>query len=130
MIIYTLCIFLCSTETLSVMIRQLLPETLEFLANVNTKHSGAEYTSWSKSQAYGFSETQCFLNLLSAVLEKNAPKIESSSSYAGTSSFGSRGSSRMSSRASSVMTSYRYKNNYFIIMFIRHQWASEEDLYL
>ena len=110
--IFIIILMMCSTETLSVMIRQLLPETLKFLADVNTKTSGAEYTSWSKSQTYGFSETQCFLNLLSAVLERNAPKIDSSSTYAGSSSYGSRGSSRMSSRASSAMTSYRYKHKY------------------
>lgn len=91
------------------MIRQLLPETLEYLAQTNTKHCGETYAMWSRSQVYSLTETQCFLNLLSAVLERNSPKEEVGLSCRGTGSYSSRGSSVMSeSRASSVMMAYRY----------------------
>ena len=101
-----------STETLASMIKQVLPETLEYLQETNTKHLGAVYTEWSQSQVYGLTETRCFLNLLSAVLERNAPKVETALTYTGTASqLQSRpGSSRLSevqSRASSVMWSAR-----------------------
>ena len=91
------------------MIRQLLPETLEYLENVATKHHGAEYTMWSRSQVHGLTETQCFLSLLSAVLEKNSPKDDSSQSYTASGSHSSRGSNTSDSRAGSVMKSYRYE---------------------
>lgn len=99
-----------STETLAKMIKQLLPETLEFLQEINTKCSSTPYSLWSNSQTYGMTETQCFLNLLSAVLERNAPKVESSVTHTGMTSRSSRmSSSRLTeSRASSAMlTSYR-----------------------
>ena len=92
------------------MIRQLLPETLDYLARANTEHSKETYTVWSRSQVFGLTETQCFLGLLSAVLERNAPKEDWSSSQRGTGSYGSRGSSVMSvaeSRAGSAMMAYR-----------------------
>ena len=92
------------------MIRQLLPETLEYLEQTNLKHYGAEYRAWSRSQVYGMVETQTLLNLLSAVLERNSPKRDTESSYTGMSSrySGSRASSSMTeSRATSAMTSYR-----------------------
>lgn len=96
------------------MIRELLPETLEYLENVATKHHGAEYTMWSRSQVHGLTETQCFLSLLSAVLERNSPKDDSGLSYTASGSHSSRGNSTTSdSRASStVMKSYRYRGHF------------------
>lgn len=96
-------LLLNSTETLATMIQQLLPETLEYLENTNTAHYGSEFTSWSKSQVYGLTETQCFLSFLSAVLERNSPKDDEALSYT------SRLSSAFTeSRASSaMMSSYR-----------------------
>ena len=90
------------------MIKQLLPDTLVYLHEINTKCLGTTYTQWASSQVYGMTETQCFLNFLSAVLERNSPKVESSVTHTGLGSRSSRLSSRMESRASSAMlTSYR-----------------------
>lgn len=95
----------CSTETLASMIKQLLPDTLEYLQNLNTKQSGPLYTSHLQNRVFGITETRCFFNFLSAVLERNSPKVDSLSlTYAGTASRSSRVSSQMSvSRSSSAM---------------------------
>lgn len=86
------------------MIKQLLPDTLEYLHNLNTEHLGALYTSHLQSRVSGIAETRCFLNFLSAVLERNSPKVDSSLTYTGTASRSSRVSSQMTeSRASSAM---------------------------
>lgn len=93
------------------MIKQLLPETLQYLHETNTRSVGALYLTWVDSQVYGVTETRCFVNLLSAVLERNAPKVDSSLAYTGTASISSRlSSSRLTeSRASSaVLSAYRY----------------------
>ena len=99
-----------SAETLAVMIRQLLPETLKYLHEVNTESSREEYTLWSRSQVRGLTETQCFLGLLSAVLERNSPKdaVVGMSSRSTACSHSSRASSTMESRASSAMLTHRY----------------------
>ncbi len=97
-----------STETLANIIKQLLPETLEYLYKTNTKCLGTSYSLWASSQTYGTTETQSFLNFLSAVLERNSPKVESSVTHTGMASRSSHMSSRMESRASSaLLTSYR-----------------------
>ncbi len=102
-------LLLFSTETLANIIKQLLPETLDYLYKTNTKSPGTSYSLWASSQTYGLSETQSFLNLLSAVLERNSPKVESSVTHTGMASRSSRMSSKMESRASSaLLTSYRY----------------------
>jgi len=105
-VLYIHCITLLpySTETLATMIKQLLPDTLEYLHNLNTEHLGALYTSHLQSRVSGITETRCFLNFLSAVLERNSPKVDSSLTYTGTASRSSRVSSQMTeSRASSAM---------------------------
>ena len=96
-----------STETLATMIKQLLPETLNYLHETNSRCLGALYSTWVDSQVYGATETRCFVNLLSAVLERNAPKIDSAFTHTGTASISSRlSSSRLiDSRASSAMLS-------------------------
>ena len=97
-----------STETLASMIKQLLPETLNYLQETNTRCLGALYSTWVDSQVYGVTETRCFINLLSAVLERNAPKIDSAFIHTGTASRLS-GSRLIDSRASSaVLSTYRY----------------------
>ena len=102
--LYSLYFLPCSTETLASMIKQLLPDTLEYLQNLNTKHSGPLYISHLQNRVFGITETRCFLNFLSAVLERNSPKVDSSLTYAGTASRSSRVSSQMSvSRSSSAM---------------------------
>ncbi len=102
-ILPSLCFF--STETMANIIKQLLPETLEYLHKTNTKCLGTSYSLWASSQTYGLIETQSFLNFLSAVLERNSPKIESSVTHTGMASR----SSRLSSRASSaVLNSFRW----------------------
>jgi len=114
MLRYSIILYLlraCSVETLAVMIRQLLPETLEYLERVNTQHCGEEYTMWCKSQVHGLTETQCFLRLLSAVLERSFPKEDTSGMSTGRGSYSSRGSisTLMSeSRTSSALLSYRW----------------------
>lgn len=106
------CTYMHSTETLATMIKQLLPETLNYLHETNTRCLGALYSTWVDSQVYGVTETRCFVNLLSAVLERNAPKIDSAFTHTGTASMLSsrHSSSRLiDSRASSAMLStYRY----------------------
>ena len=89
------------------MIRQLLPDTLAYLHETNTRCLGALYSTWVDSQVYGVTETRCFTNLLSAVLERNAPKIDSAFTHTGTASIGSRVSTSrlIDSRASSAMLS-------------------------
>ncbi len=96
-----------SIETLGRMITQLLPDSLDF---INTKHSGPVYVSHLPTHSFGISETHCFLSFLSAVLERNAPKVESSIGYLGASTASqiSRTSSRVTtdSRASSALHTY------------------------
>ena len=111
-----------STETLATMIKQLLPETLNHLHETNTRYLGALYSTWVDSQVYGVTETRCFTNLLSAVLERNAPKVDSAFTHTGTASISSRLSgSRIDSRASSAMLStYRYSTNIHYLMYLMH----------
>lgn len=99
--------FSFSTETLGRIITQLLPEALDFIKATNTKHSGPSYSNQLQSQNFGMTETHCFLSFLSAVLERNAPKMESSVGYLGASTASriSAGSSHatIDSRASSAL---------------------------
>lgn len=93
------------------MIKQLLPDTLQYLHETNTRCISALYSTWVDNQVYGLTETNCFVNLLSAVLERNAPKVDSTLTYTGTGSISSRLSSSQltESRASSaVLSAYRY----------------------
>ena len=84
------------------MISQLLPDSLEYLLETNSKLKGHRYSTQLQSRVYGIAETQCFLNLLSAVMERNCPKVDSSV-YGGTASRTSKLSSRASeSRMSRV----------------------------
>ena len=86
------------------MINQLLPEALVYLTNINSQQWGAEYKLWRNSQIYGFAETQCFLKLLSALLERNAPKVEVAA-YSRTTS---TSRSSQGSRSESMVFSQRY----------------------
>ena len=96
-----------STETLATMIKQLLPETLQYLQETNTKCTGALYSSWADQQVYGMTETRCFLNLLSALLERNAPKVETALTHTGTGSRLSSGRWSESRASSAVLSTYR-----------------------
>ena len=103
--------FHSSTETLGSMISQLLPDSLDYLQETSTKLRGPCHSSQPQSRVYGVAETQCFLRLLSAVLERNSPKADASV-YGGTtasrcSGLSSRASeSRMSHVGSALQSSY------------------------
>ena len=104
----------CSTETLATMIKQLLPETLSFLHETNSRCLGALYSTSVEGRVYGLTETQCFVNLLSAVLERNAPKVDSTFTHTATVSGSSRiSSSRLidSRSSSALLSAYRYHNS-------------------
>ncbi len=96
-----------STETLGTMITHLLPDTLDFITMTNTKHSGPDYLNQLQVHNSAVSKTRCFLSFLSAVLERNAPKMDSSTGYLGASTASriSRTSSHLTtdSRASSAL---------------------------
>ena len=97
-----------STETLAIMINQLLPETLTYLTAINSQHYGADYKMWRSSQVYGLIETQCFLRFLSAVLERNAPKEEMAAWSRSNTSRSSRANSQAGSRCNSMVFTQRY----------------------
>ena len=91
----------CSISYLANVLQTMVPESLQFLDSVCSKHYGHQYTSQAEHRAPGVAETHTILTLLSAMLERNCPTRE------GTTLYGSRSSSslRSSSFAGSITSS-------------------------
>lgn len=83
----------------------MVPESLDYLNTVCSKHYGPEYrSSQAQQSSSGVAETRTLLSLLSALLERNCPTKEGSTTYSG---YGSRSSSslRSASVAGSISSS-------------------------
>ena len=93
----------CSISYLGKVLGSLVPNSLSFLKTVCPSHFGSLYTAQQQCRVHGMAETQCLLNLFSAVLEKHCPTREGMHGW----SIASRASSRSSSRLSSRMSSRR-----------------------
>ena len=82
----------------------MVPESLDYLDSVCSKHYSNQYTSLAQQRSRGIAETSTLLTLLSAMLERNCPTREDTATYSG---YGSRSSSslRSSSIAGSLTSS-------------------------
>lgn len=99
----------CSIEFIGTVLQTLIPECLSFLNTVCSRHYGHLYTAQGQHRTPGTAETLSLLSLLSAMLERNCPTREGTTTYSSyqsraSSVRGSVGGSAPSSRCGSAVS--------------------------